>query len=253
MLFEKKPFLLLGLPNTGTDWFAKVICDSNLNLTYFREYFNPITNKEISDQLIPAFGCEIPETINYIARPCSWNEYKTLIENTWKKSKLNFTKENYSIFQIRHHQKKFNSFVLYRDLEHSLPSITRFDEVNSWYKAIYDSIIFNINTLSHKLKCLAEFCQKQADTLEKQVISAHIMGYRQTIDSAIEFKIPIFNYDKLINYDENQLIEYLSPLKIADPIQLSYNILKTRKKRESKIDLLNCSPFIDELRQIDRF
>ena len=54
-----KQYMLLSLPSSGSDWFASCIRAANPDLRYFdKEFFNPITNIELGDQLAVYFKVE---------------------------------------------------------------------------------------------------------------------------------------------------------------------------------------------------
>lgn len=251
MLFNKvRPFMMLALPNTGTDWFVSQICDSNEKLKYYREYFNPITNHICPDKIATIFGCELSETINTIAKPCSWQQYKAVLDATWNKDKFNFTKENYSIFQIHHHCRAFNCFVLHRELEYCLPSLNRLNDVNSWYDAIYQSIANNIILLDSEIQSIVAFAKKHADTLSKRTAAAHIIGYRQILKSAQKFNLPVIEYNTLMDGTKDEITFHLQALKLCSPERLAEKIIKSRHHRQNVSDRLNCNAFIEELRKI---
>lgn len=244
--FENKAFMLIGLPNTGTDWFAEQICHSSNKVRYFREFFNPITNPDCSNDLA-IFGCEDRKTIDRIASSYTWDEYKKVLKNTWEKYNYNFTKENYSLFQIHHHHKIFKCFVLYRELEFCLPSVTRYYDVNRWYNAIYESMINNESILDASLSPYIEFCKKHANNLDKKAIAAHVIGYKQIFLVAKEYNLPIVEYNKLLELNYQELVNYLSFLKNIYPEKLAKNIIQTRKKRDVYIQKINCNKFITDL------
>lgn len=244
--------MLLGLPNTGTDWFSEQICAANPNLRYYREFFNPICNPNHSNALSQIFGCELPNTIEQIARPCAWEKYKDIVQQTWSQRNINFTKENYSIWKIHYHHQLFNCFVLHRELDFCLPAKTRrVDDVNSWYMAIYTSAVKNIEFLQKDILPLVEFAQNHADTVNKKVVSAYFIGYRQTLNTAAELNLPIIEYEKLMTLDLEKLQSYLKQLTVADPVKLAQRIIGSRRPRTKTIDKFDCADFINELKKVE--
>ena len=140
--------------------------------------------------------------------------------------------------------------MLYRELEYCLPSINRYYDVNLWYNAIYDSIINNTENLDKTLLPFVEFAQNHADNLDKKAIAAHFIGYKQIFLTAHEHNIPIIEYNKLLELNKIDLINYLSFLKIIKPGILSDNIIETRKKRKTYIEKINCNKFISDLHNV---
>jgi len=257
MLHIKKPFMLLGLPNTGTDWFVSQICDSNKNLLYYREFFNPITNDLYSEEISEFFGCELSTTARNIAKRILPEEYKKIITNTWKKTNFNFTKENYSAFQIENHQEVFDCFVLYRDIKNSLPSqgenSDRKAAVINWYDSIYFSLIENQNDLESDVLEILKFAKKKANNINKKIISAHIICYYKMLKDAKKYKIPVINYSILIEKEKKEVMNHLDEMmvwKIGNTEWISDNILKTRKKRKDNFSDLGCDEYLKEIENI---
>ena len=94
-----KPLLLLSAPNNGSDWFADTLINSQQNLNYFREFFNPCTNPKYAPILSEGFGCEYDSCYEKIIT-CQDDLLQVIFDDTWKKENYNFTKENYSCAKI---------------------------------------------------------------------------------------------------------------------------------------------------------
>ena len=253
LYFTKKPFMLLGLPNTGTDWLASQICDSNKNLLYYREFFNPITNDLYPEEISEFFGCELSTTARNIAKKILPPDYKKTIKHTWKKTDFNFTKENYSAFQIENHQESFDCFILYRKLCESLPSQDQNPErrgaVINWYDSIYFSLIENQKQLEPDVADLVEFSKNKANSINKKIASAHVICYYKILKDAKKYKIPVINYSILTENRGEEIANHLQEMlvwKLANVDDVTKKILKTRKKRKITFPDLGCNDYLKE-------
>lgn len=56
---ERKPLLMLSLPNSGSSWLAELIAANTSWNRYFMEYFNPLRNIVWYHELSKGFGCEL--------------------------------------------------------------------------------------------------------------------------------------------------------------------------------------------------
>ncbi len=252
MQTNSKPYMMLGLPNTGTDWFADII-SANSNLKYSREFFNPIVNEFFAEEIAKMFGCELPSTSYKIAQPHTWEEYENVLNATWKRTAFNFTKENYSAFQIEHHVKAFNCFVLHRDVRFSLPSPDRTNRVKTWYDTIYHSMVLNRDFLETDVQSLVDFAISNANTINKKQVSAHIIGYYKTLKDAKKYRLPVIKYETLVTESEENLCEYLnknSMWRLGSIKGMVRDIINSRKPRMDMSGHLHCDEYIKELENL---
>lgn len=251
LMYAARPAMLLGLPNSGTDWFVDQICKTHESFRYFREFFNPITNEQHGESLAIAFGCEYPSTVPNIAKKCDWQTYSNILDATWRRCKYNFTKENYSAFQIENHCRVFDCFFLNRELEYCLPSIARRTYVKNWYDAMWHSLILNLHSLDEDLQRAMQFAIENADTFNKRHSTAHILYSHKTKKAAITHHIPVIEYDILADKKEADVAEHLKRFSRLNRVEaLAKSIVESRKERHSYFGQLNCTDYVAELRKL---
>jgi hypothetical protein len=202
-----KPLLILSIPNCGSDWLARTLFESQSELRYYREFFNPITNIKYADVLKNEFGCEYIECYKNIAK---FDETKCqkIYEQTWELESYNFTKENYSAFKVDFFAKNFRCIALRRSVYKSLPA-SRESQVNSWYNTIYHSMLSNIDYLPF------EYAQilKKHNQDNRGIVINNVMAfviYQKILSKNCENNnIKILDYDVLTSFNEKNLGVYL--------------------------------------------
>lgn len=195
------------MPNCGSDWFAGCIHRSQ-NLNYFREFFNPITNRKYSPILEKAFGCESITSYQNIAN-FDYNACKKTYEETWLKERFNFTKENYSAFKIEFFKDYFDCIALIRDIKNVFPP--KRPEVYYWYDAIYAAL-----NLKEKLSMVG------------RSIAAFNVYKEKFIEECEKFNIKIIKWESLV-YDSREDLNYLGDEKLID------EVIKTRIPKYAKL------------------
>ena len=251
----RKPTMLIGLPNSGTDWLADNISANNQELKYYREYFNPISNYLCPMKVATMFGCELSSKSLNIAKIRPWEEYNFLLNETWRLSEFNFTKENYSAFHMPNHCKVFRCFVLYRELKYCMPCLSknayRRTACKTWYDAIYFSLISNKNSLDPEIIPFVEYAQSNADTLEKQQVSAHLISYYKVLKEARIHQIPVLDYNVLTSSDRESIVSHLVQISWLGNIEsLTDRIIETRITREDASSFLKCDDYIESLTEL---
>lgn len=231
--------MILSMPNSGSDWLAESICESQDDRKYFREFFNPATNNLYCDILLNEFGCEYTKMNKNII---AFNDKRAedIYNKTWKNECYNLAKENYSFSKMSFYKKHFNCFVFVRDVKNSLPA-KRNVEVNGWYLAIYYSLLENKNILPFLFQNkIDDFTKRETRLIEKVVFSYSIYN-QYIIYLAIKNSIPIVRYEDIISCNESDLNEILFSLKTdLNVYNWSKYILSTRKKINHKFNILNC-------------
>ena len=135
-----RPKMLLAMPNSGSDLLIKCVLETLPGHTYFenKEFFNPICNLPMTDQLRELkFGCELypeniwerlsPSTLDFIQQHVS--KYSLWKDVFW------FGKEYLFADQ-------FDCCILVRGLGMFPPSRLR---VLQWYESIYKTLITDKN------------------------------------------------------------------------------------------------------------
>lgn len=232
----QKPLLLLSIPNSGTDWLASTICNSQSNIKYLREFFNPGTNTKYSDILAEEFGCEY---INCYKNIISFNETKTteIFEQTWKKEDYNFTKDNFGIMRMPFYKKHFNCFGLKRSCQTSLPP-KRYVEVTGWYLAIYESLLQNKQILPKLIQVKIDHFNSKNTKIAEKLVFAFCIYQEIFIYYCKINEIPILDYDKIVCMNDNDLLTHLESLKYnLNYATWSSEIIKTRKEIKKDFDV----------------
>jgi hypothetical protein len=236
---------MLSLPNMGTDWLASMVLVQNPTLRYFREFFNPITNLNHADALGNAFGCEMVSNYHHIAEPTAPCE--RAYRRTWLKEKYNFTKENYSPFQVEFFSKHFQCFVLLRKTELVFPPGR--PEVMAWYDAIYNSLVVNKQALDQDTRGRVEYAIQAAKTLNEKTVAACEICSRKLLLDAQRFGLPVFDYDKLMDYSQEELVGYVESMPgVIDSAKMAEEIVKTRRKKKSSFQKMSASHLLAALR-----
>ena len=245
MLKIKKFNMILSLPNTGSDWLAKVICDTNENIEYAREFFNPICNRKYETDLKPYFGCEMGSCEEGIAKKITEKEYDDIFAKTWGHENYNYTKENYSSFKVEHHVRNFNCCVLYRRLSKTLPGQRDWCVVDNWYCSMFYSLKLNLETIEDSLKPLVEFSMEKAEKFEEQCAMAHLIYYSKLFLEANKYSLPIINYDILIDGEELDVMREVKKIPGVRSNDLASKIIETRIVSERKKPI-SCSSIIED-------
>jgi hypothetical protein len=246
---QERPIALLSLPNTGTDWFVDLYLRQNPSLRYYREFFNPICNPTYENELRRAFGCEMVDSYQLIAKVhCP---HQIVYQQTWMKESYNFTKENYSAFKLDWYSSQFDCFVLYRRAERTLPG-SRI-QVKAWYDAMYCSLLRNRWTLSSDVRLLIDFAADEADTLAKRQVAAFVIYYYQMLMDAHRLEVRVLDYDLLMQSSIDQLRSYLHGLPgVVDAEKLAADVCSERLHGQKDFASLQASDFFARLCQRTR-
>lgn len=204
-----KPVAILSMPNSGSDWLAATLYETQPQLKYFREFFNPATNSFDRDKLLPAFGCEYTSCyrniFSYDSAAC-----EQAYADTWAKRPYTFTKENYSAFKVPFFASKFNCIGLVRSVHMSLPA-SRDAQVSYWYDAIFNSILENRGQLSPvKQELLDRFLADKPTFFEQNVFA--FAFYQKVLEEGCrEQNIKVLDYSILMQGNYEELMYYLKP------------------------------------------
>jgi hypothetical protein len=236
----ERPIALLSLPNTGTDWFVDLLLRQNPALRYYREFFNPICNPTYENELNRAFGCEMVDNYHLIAKTSC--PHQRVYERTWAKENYNFTKENYSAFKLEWFASQFDCFVLYRRAERTLPGGRL--QVKAWYDAMYCSLLRNRWTFDPDVRVLVDFAAAEADTLVKRQLAAFVIYYYKLLKDAHRLRLPILDYDVLMQSTSVELTSYLRGLPaVADVEKLASDVCAERRPGRKDFASLEADDF----------
>jgi len=240
----QRPIALLSLPNTGSDWLVGLILKQNPELKYFREFFNPICNPKYENDLNKAFGCEMVDNYQMIAKPhCPCDE---VYQQTWAREEYNFTKENYSAFNLRWFHEKFDCFVLYRRAERTFPGGRI--QVKTWYDAMYWSLVKNKWALERDVRLLVDFAAAEAVTIVERQLAAFVIYYYKLLKDAHRYKVPVLHYDRLMYAPHEELVQLVRGLPgIVDAEQLAHDLSESRRPCRKDFDELRADDFFARL------
>jgi len=246
---RRRPIALLSLPNTGSDWFASLLLKQNPALKYFREFFNPICNPKYEDELRGAFGCEMVDNYQMIAKP--HGPCEEVYRRTWAREEYNFTKENYSAFNLRWFHGKFDCFVLYRRVEMTLPGGRL--QVKTWYDAMYGSLIKNKWSLERDVRALIDFAAASADTIAKRQVPAFVIYYYKLLKDAHRYNMPVLDYEKLMQSSPEEVVYLVRELPgVVDAKQLAQDLCESRRPTQKNFGELRADAFFAQLTALAR-
>lgn len=114
--------LISAIPSSGSDWFASCISKASTH-SYCREFFNPICNWPLADELGTVFGCESAKYAHNITgrTPAGDREVDEIIEALWKPSGYTMTKEVWATEKLEALSKHFRVICFSRSPERSMP------------------------------------------------------------------------------------------------------------------------------------
>jgi hypothetical protein len=246
---RRRPLALLSLPNTGSDWLAGLFLEQNPGLNYFREFFNPICNPKYENALNRAFGCEMVDSYQMIAKP--HGPYEEVYQQTWAREEYTFTKENYSAFNLRWFHEKFDCLVPYRRVERTLPG--RRLQVKTWYDALYGSLIKNKWGLERDVRVLVDFAAATADTIAKRQVAAFVIHYYKLLKDAHRYNIPVLDYEMLMQSSPEELVPLLTGLPgVVDAERLAQDLCASRRPCRKNFSELRVDDFFARLTDLAR-
>jgi hypothetical protein len=109
-------YLIVSLPNSGTDWLCPIIARHGGLRYYHKEFFNPICNPKHGAILEWDFGCELASCYRNIGVPWDRQEQRldAAYRATWATESYNFDKENFVLQKVAWFAKRFKIVMLHR-------------------------------------------------------------------------------------------------------------------------------------------
>lgn len=207
---ETKPYnLIISFPRSGTDFFCSNL-EKDEKIRYYREYFNPICNRPVAETLFRGFGCEGVGAFYNILNECDEAVFDQIVEATWKKTRLNTTKENFSATKLGFFVKSFNTVCLIRNMSHTFPT-----SQPAYIEPIHVSFMcagdYSKIFLADELNALKEFIRhiKVTDSTEAGILGYLVQHYI-LVTSCRRYDIPIIRYEDLVVKSGNDLAAYLA-------------------------------------------
>ena len=205
-----KQFVLLSCPRSGTDWFMDALTISNNNISYFREFFNPLTSEFKYRELISTrFGSEFhPDNIVF---PHSIESLEKIYNSTWEVEPYNTTKEVFSGWKVDFYIKYFDMAFLIRSPLYTFPGGTLY--TIAYNRPIYFAVANNIKHMEDDL--LKLFFNLNAnlindcDILLQQSAIGYIIQNAKLLKEAKKHNIKVIRYESLISMTVYQMIPYL--------------------------------------------
>lgn len=211
---QKLGNIVISFPRSGTDFLSRaLVMDSRVR--YFREYFNPLCNKDREQALSVCFGDERPTHFLKIMSESPAHVIDQVLSMTWQKDRFNFTKENFSALKLEHLQTRFTTVILIRRLCHTFP--TRHPE---FIVPILSSFLmaprYREVPLSAELNELRDFLTRDVAITDVQQACAlaYLVHHYILLDAAQRHDIPILEYEDLVTASENRLREAILPLNV---------------------------------------
>lgn len=234
-----KQLMLLSLPNSGSDWFARTVCAANPDVKYFREYFNPITNVRHLDLLATEFGCEMASTMGNIV---TFNKERAekVYQETWGKTDFNFTKENYSAFKVEFWTQKFTCFAMTRDVEYSFPASRR-GLITTIYDSIYQAMLSNMEHLPTTTRRQMLITENTVEALTNKIIMAYVIYKNALIENCKKYNVPVLKWENLMG-DKYLVYEELKKVPFIDTESWTKVVLDTRCFSKKDFNSYNFNP-----------
>jgi hypothetical protein len=207
---DRKPLLMLSLPNSGSSWLASQIEAYTSYSKYWMEFFNPLRNPRHYRQLSIGFGCELVDCYKNIAVG-DYPDFDDDVRETFGQSGMNFTKEVYSPLKLSAFMRHFRCFVLLRDEADTFPPsrirIWSFYE-HAWWAFAEHSVFLSGRTVHGR--ALAAY-RHMHETIEAD---------------ALRLDVPIIQYRDL--FDDSKLAETMKKCIGECPDALLRGIAQTR-------------------------
>jgi hypothetical protein len=181
---NRKPLLMLSLPNSGSTWLAEQIAQTTSWSSYSMEYFNPLRNPLHYGRLSSGFGCELVDCYRNIALD-DYADFDDDVRDTFMRSGFNFTKEVFSPFKMRAFLRHFSLFVLLREQADTFPP----KRARVW--SFYEHAWFAMTGLKG-VKLAGTNCQSRA-------IAAYRHMHDRLEQDAKELDVPIIRYRDLFD------------------------------------------------------
>lgn len=114
--------LISAIPSSGSDWFASCISKASTH-SYYREFFNPICNWPLADEIGTVFGCESAMYAHNITDRADFGDryVDEIIEDLWKPSGYTMTKEVWATEKLPALARHFRIVCFSRTPDRSMP------------------------------------------------------------------------------------------------------------------------------------
>ncbi len=218
----RKPFLLLGTPNSGTDWLAGCIVRVTGWRYFQKEFFNPLTNAQHSETLLSNFGSELVTGLENLAT-CHTQGIDAVVERTWPADTFDFNKEVWSFCKLPALVAHFDCLVITRSAASLFPPSRL--RVWQWYDAIYHAFA----------RVHGPHWQHEHFTPQARALHAHAVASDRLTRDATAIGVPQLSYDHLINAESDEIHRVCCYIEKHWPIpalHLAAEILATRRQKK---------------------
>lgn len=215
-----RQYMILSLPNSGTDWLCPLLA-KHAGLRYYeKEFFNPICNQQYGDVLEQAFGCELASCYRNIGVRAEdqADTLDRLYEETWARHDWHFDKENFAAFKVPFFARYFQLAFLYRAPESVFPPGRL--RVWAWYDAIWNGLVENGHL------------ERTSESLAERASLAHWVCWDEMRFWARTCNSPFLDYDLLCTADEAAVREHLSQGWVGELVDIGHMtqaLLDTRR------------------------
>ena len=196
---SRHQYMILSLPNSGTDWLCRILAQHGRGdgLRYYdKEFFNPICNLKYATVLEGPFGCELASCFENIGvrSELQARDLEAAYRASWEMEGYNFDKENFSALKVPFFAQHFDIVFLYRPADNVFPPSRL--RVWAWYDAIYTAMVAN-----------GEIEADQLD-LQERALAAHKACWDIMRDAAKRFDAPILDYETLCKASTESAVAY---------------------------------------------
>jgi hypothetical protein len=205
-----RPYALLSLPSSGSDWLARVICGGIDATMTSKELFNPMCNLENYDTLIKCFGCESSQGIKQIARKLDQKLWEQMSEAMEKVGPITdgVIKDNFSFNRMSWYCNRFKTFALVRSFRETFPPNRL--RVLQWYDAIYESIFTAGAEDSDPLVIWARDERQFPNWgIFERAMFGWFLSLRKLLADAQRNGVPVLLYDRLMWLSDDRLHLYV--------------------------------------------
>lgn len=188
---SSRPFLLLSLPNSGSDWLASCIVAATGWRYYRKEFFNPLTNPDCADELLKAFGCELVTGSEHLCT-CDRAAVSAAVQATWPRDTFDFNKEVWSFAKLPALVEHFNCMVLTRSGASLFPPSRL--RVWQWYDAIWHQLPRNGRPLF-------------AVSPRTRAVEGHAVARDMLLRDALAYEVPCLDYERIVQANPHEIAQ----------------------------------------------
>lgn len=215
---KRDGLMLAALPSGGSDWIATCIAEANPHLRYAREFFCPTINWRMAARLEQTLGDTMFANTARMCWPIMPRDVDALLNDTWRQTSFNFTKENYLPFQLEQFAAHFDVLVLLRSFDETFPPNRH--RVMQWYEHFYGALVASCRIGRDALDC------------ESTPMTRATVGYywfaKQLAQTARKIQAPLLTTEFLRTASREEIARAL-PSELMESLATASRIVETRQ------------------------